>query len=135
MQTVRVLVLDTPRFFHGDRLEESGIVVEMTELEKADTWSDSFFGHYRASGRGIAIARQASRNDFDFVIIGNNRGMGFEFAEALSAELRPRTLIVWNSTSIRGEIPGYEQLGYSHFGLRFESPQWILKQLARQETS
>ncbi len=131
MRTVRILVLDTPGLFHRKALQEEGFTVELTGLEMEDTWSDEW-GGYRISARAEQMASAATTADYDFVIIGNNRGHGFVLARELPMDLRSRTLVVWNSNSGQIEVPEYQELDYQHFGIRPESDIWVIEQLASQ---
>ncbi len=132
MRTIRVLVLDTPARYLERVSISHGIQLQVTQIRHEDIWSNTLnfgMGGYRASARALALAEAATTNDYDYVIIGNNRGIGFIFAHLICEELQPRTLIVWNGNSSRSEIPDYERFGFSQFASRPEQGQWILEQI------
>ncbi|MDQ5943835.1 MAG: hypothetical protein QG675_603 [Patescibacteria group bacterium] len=132
MRTIRVLVLDTPASYLDRVSKEYGVQLQVTQISNEDIWSDTLnfgMGGYRASVRAQNLARSAHPDDYDYVIIGNNMGQGFIFARLICEELRPKTLIVFNPSSSRSEVPDYKRLGFSHFASRHEQGQWILEQI------
>ncbi len=132
MRTIRVLVLDTPASYLDRASKEYGVQLQVTQIINEDIWSDTLnfgMGGYRASARALALAEAATADDYDYVIIGNNMGRGFAFVHHICEELKPKTLIVFNPSSSRSEIPNYERFGFYHFASRHEQGQWILEQI------
>lgn len=122
--TVRVLILDTP---HSYLSHVSGEPPVITAIENEDIWNETA-QRYRPSRRTMELAEAASPDDFDLVIIGNNMGHGLDIADKICKELRPRTLIVWNSNSSRREQTHYESMGFVHFGSRTDEKTWYEEQ-------
>lgn len=132
MRSIRVLVLDTPASYLDRVSKEHGLQLVVTQIPREDTWSDEAnfgMGGYRVSARAQELAKAATPDDYDFVVIGNNMGMGFFFAHMICEKLKPKTLIVWNSNSSRSEIHDYERFGFQHFASRPEQGEWILEQI------
>lgn len=136
MRSTRVLVLDTPASYLDRVSKEYGIQLVVTQIPREDIWSDtvnSGLGGHRVSVRAQNLARAAHTYQHDFVIIGNNMGKGFVLAQLIHEELKPKTLIVWNTYSSRSETHDYERLGFSHFASRPEQGEWILQQLGLKD--
>lgn len=136
MRSTRVLVLDTASSYLDMTSKANGIEIAVTQLPYEDIWSETLnfgAGGYRASISAQNLARAAHTYHYDFVIIGNNMGKGFVLAQLIHEELKPKTLIVWNSNSSRSEIHDYERIGYTHFASRPEQGEWVLQQLGLKD--
>jgi hypothetical protein len=122
MAHVHLLILDSgPGYvtpFH--ELESRGVNLEVTSLDSDEIARP--FG-YVFSPRARELAQRAA--DYDFVIVGNNQGSGLAYANAIPAEMRPRTLIVWNDYE-PGDETDYAALGYEHVASRRDERAWLL---------
>jgi hypothetical protein len=70
---------------------------------------------YVLSQDGYNQVRLAAPDDFDLVVIGNNRGLGFSIVDALRLSMRSRAIIIWNRLDESGEQSRYRALGVTHF--------------------
>jgi len=129
----RVLILDdgTEHIFKWHAGEPSEVVAVTTD----DITLNLVSGGYIASQRMRDLARSASPDEYDYVIIGNYLGLGLTLGRILSTQLRPHTLIVWNVPPTDTETWEYREMGYQHFGTRTAAGRWYNKQVERSMTS
>lgn len=123
----RVLILDdsTEHIFKRD----AGVPAEVLALTTDDITLNLIRGGYNASPRVYELARAATAEEYDYVIIGNNLGLGLMIARMLSTELRPTTLIVWNNSPTDADTWEYREMGYQHFGTRVNAGLWFARQV------
>lgn len=119
MSSTRVLALDHP----GHYEDRSG---EFTLLELDDILPQG--SGYRPSARTRRLAREATREVYDYVIIGHNWGTGLTLAELIQEELKPRTLVVWSDELPEEKRQDYEHLGIFSFAHRSEMFTWLSEQ-------
>jgi len=129
MSKVRVLYLDTQFQTYIADLEMTGLLeAEVTTLDREDFVVP---GGYKESQLGKDFAARATPDTYDLVVIGNNRASGYAYARQLIAEMRDRTLIVWNDYT-PGDEEGYVDLGFSHFCSRRDQVGVLLGMLDEQ---
>ncbi len=130
----RVLMLDdgTEHIFMGQAVVLPSVVIAATT---GDITINLERGGYNASGRLLQLARSASADDYDYVVIGNNLGLGITLARMLSKELRPKTLIVWNDPPTDVDTWEYRELGYEHFDTRVKVGRWYNNQVLESRTT
>jgi len=129
MRTIRVLYLEQDNGTYLAHLEmNGGFKVEATSLERSDVWD----GMYKASQVGRDLARRATPEQYDLVVIGNNRGTGVEYARLLLHDIKSRVLVVWNDYR-PGDEEIYASLGLEHFCSRPEQADYLLKMLGEGE--
>ncbi len=123
----RVLILDDGT---EDLLVRRAQVAPMiTAASMEDITINLLAGGYNSSEKLRALARQAKPDEYDFVIIGNNLGLGLKLGKMLDAGLRPKTLIVWNDPPDDVDTRGYAELGFVHFGTRMKAGAWYNHQV------
>ena len=115
MITLKVLHLDGhfPDWV-SRHMRKAGIQLEVTSETSADAMAD---GHYIVSRRSLELAAAATPELYDVVLLGNNRGVGFEKAAALPESMFDRTLVMWNRYH-PGDEAAYAAFGFTHFGQR-----------------
>ena len=74
-------------------------------------------GRYMVSSRSLELARTATPDMYDAIIIGNNLGTGLPKAHEVPEAMRDRTMIVWNHYS-PGNEHDYAKMGFTRFGQR-----------------
>lgn len=128
----RVLVLDDSLIGRGDReLAIQGVRVAITALKREEIMRDAISG-YRISSRGLKLAGDAT--SYDAVIIGNNMGTGFAYAREIPGEMKPHTMIVWNTRKPDDEA-AYARFGFEHFGVRHQDEVgWLIQQAEEAAT-
>jgi hypothetical protein len=115
---IRVLVLDGARASGTDKMFNGLEVIATFEGRNALHYPDPSVGGYRLTQHSLDLARAASPDQFDAVIIGNNEWVGRPKAKQIPPGMRSRTLIVWNHHDPTKETP-YREMGFSHFGQRY----------------
>jgi hypothetical protein len=102
------------------RLSEHGIELVYEALNRHEIRGGPA---YSSSDRGIELTRAASPELWDAVVIGNNHGLGLEYAREIPDEMKSRTLIVWNVFDPGGgQEQAYASLGFTNFGSRYRNP-------------
>lgn len=126
MSVIKVLHLDHGTTWVERSLKreiDSGVAVEIVLLWRNEVFSDQIC-RYIISERGIRLAKEATPDVCDLVVIGNNLDTGLVYAEHIPEGMRSKTLVVWNRYSA-GKGGYYERLGYRHFCSREAQPQHI----------
>lgn len=67
------------------------------------------------------VRRVTSINLVDLVVIGNNLGAGLVKAQAVAEDMKPKTIVTWN-TYRKGEERLYLAHGLRHFCSRIDLP-------------
>lgn len=87
------------------------------------------------SRKRATIERLTKSGSIDFVMIGNNTGIGVTKAAAVAEPLRAdRALIFWNNYTLGDEEP-YRELGYQHFMSGTDIPRFFSRYLALKYSS
>lgn len=118
---MRILILgDDYLFVYDEALAEMGVEPDTVEII-AETHGETIGDNrlYQASLYSLRLARAATPELYDAVLIGNNLGVGVGVAQAraLPPDMRERTMIRWNMYLSGDERP-YVDLGFTHFGNR-----------------
>lgn len=119
---MKVLILgdEDPDLMLGQKaLLELGFELEVTKETREEVFSNNVFaGGYRVSQRSGELARGATPELYDAIIVGNNEGTGRAKARELPDSVKDRTMIVWNRFVPGTEAP-YAEMGFTHFGQRY----------------
>ena len=109
---IRVLVLGDEKMRLPPDLEES--------IELIGETHDEIYGggSYRVSLRSRQLAREASLQRYQGIIVCNNRGTGVRKARELPFEVRGHAMIAWNQYR-PGDESEYAQMGFRYFGHRY----------------
>ena len=69
-----------------------------------------------------------AKNEFDLILLGNNRGIGLIKGAMINRSVRPKTIVISNVDLELGMRTMYEKLGYS----RFMSRAQLIKELPKE---
>ena len=117
---VRVLFLDGgPERLPLDLIESlDGVKLVVTYEGRSNMLNPR--GRCYVSGHSLALARNASTDNYDVIIIGNNWGTGRAKAEALPTGLEDITMISFDKLTPEAVID-YLGIGFHHCGTRRRS--------------
>lgn len=114
---LRVLFFDDEDFFAVELFEKDGVEIELIGETTEEIGRSRPLGGYRVTQRSLLLAREATPEKYDVIIIGNNLGTGISKARELPPEVHNRTMIAWNEYRPGNEQP-YAAMGFTHFGNR-----------------
>jgi hypothetical protein len=103
---------------------------EITTLDDDDDEDAPIQLRYEVTQRGLDLVGAASPELYDLIIVGNNRGTGLRYVEALPDDMRRRVIVCWNSRPPADEVEEYVRLGVSTFCDRSNLPGVVAGWLA-----